>query len=184
MYMNEHRYRKTIEYNNFYEMLNTLYKKHSKKVAIKYSKKDDIIKITYSQLIKEISSLYKYYKRNSIKNMNIGIISENRYEYITVYLSSVFFNVIAPIDKEITHTDLSDLIKKFDIQILFYTNKTKDKVMSIVDDSMVNLINIDEKYQQIIQEEYPVDSFFEDVKKVDKDKFSVLAFTSGTTRRA
>ena len=115
--MNEHRYRKTIEYNNFYEMLNTLYKKHSKKVAIKYSKKDDIIKITYSQLIKEISSLYKYYKRNSIKNMNIGIISENRYEYITVYLSSVFFNVIAPIDKEITHTDLSDLIKKFDIQI-------------------------------------------------------------------
>ena len=92
--------------------------------------------------------------------------------------------MIAPIDKEITHTDLADLIKKFDIQVLFYTNKTKNKVMPIVDDSMINLINIDEKYQQIIQEEYSVDSFFEDVKKVDKDKFSVLAFTSGTTRRA
>ena len=51
--MKEYKYYKTIEYNNFYEMLNALYKKHSKKIAIKYSKRNDVIEITYNQLIKE-----------------------------------------------------------------------------------------------------------------------------------
>ena len=120
--MKEYKYYKTIEYNNFYEMLNALYKKHSKKIAIKYSKRNEVIEITYNQLIKEISSLYNYYKNNNIENLNIGIISENRYEYITAYLSSVFLNVIAPIDKEVTSDDLSKLIKKFDIKVLYYTN--------------------------------------------------------------
>ena len=180
--MKEYKYYKTIEYNNFYEMLNALYKKHSKKIAIKYSKRNDVIEITYNQLIKEISSLYNYYKNNNIENLNIGIISENRYEYITAYLSSVFLNVIAPIDKEITSDDLSKLIEKFDIKVMFYTNKTKETVLSAIKgNSTLKLINIDERYQYIIQDEYPVESFLQEVRFVDKDKFSVLAFTSGTT---
>ncbi|MGM9875299.1 MAG: AMP-binding protein, partial [Bacilli bacterium] len=97
-------------------------------------------------------------------------------------LSSVFLNVIAPIDKEITSIDLSNLIEKFDIKVLFYTNKTKDIVLSAIkDNSALKLINLDECYQYIIQKEYPAKKFLDEVKFVDKDKFSVLAFTSGTT---
>ncbi len=180
--MKEYKYYKTIEYNNFYEMLRALYEKHSKKIAIKYTKKTELVEITYHQLLKEISSLYLFYKKNSIANQNIGIISENRYEYITTYLSSVFLNVIAPIDKEITSVELKNLIDKFDIQVLFFTNKTKDTVLpAVCSDSHVKLVNIDESYQEIIQEEYPIPVFLEEVQVVERDKFSVLAFTSGTT---
>lgn len=45
---------------------------------------------------------------------NMGIISENRYEYIPIYLSSVFSNVIAPIDKEVTADILEKMLNKFE----------------------------------------------------------------------
>ena len=49
------------------------------------------------------------------------------------------------------------------------------------DNRTLKLINIDEKYQKLIKDDYPIEKFLDEVKLVDKDKFSVLAFTSGTT---
>lgn len=174
-------YYKTVEYNNFYEMLNVLYKDYSPKTAIKYVSKKDVVEISYQRLLEEISSLFHYYKSNGIDNCNIGIISENRYEYITLYLSSVFRNVIAPIDKEMTSDELTKLVEKFDIKVLFYTNKMRETVVPAISNETVTLINIDENYSDILQTEYPVDTFLEEISNVHKDKFSVLAFTSGTT---
>lgn len=61
--MKGYKYYKTIEYNNFYEMLHALYEKHSTKIANKYAKKTEATEITYHQLIKEISSLKSIVKR-------------------------------------------------------------------------------------------------------------------------
>lgn len=179
--MSEYPYNKTIIYNSFYEMLDGLYKNHSDNDAIRYFDKKNQVSYTYKEIIRQVSSLYKYYKLNNIDNTHIGIISENRYEYVTIYLSSVFLNVIAPIDKEIDCKSLKELTEKFEIKVLFYTNKTKEKVFSSVDIDNIKLINIDEVYSNIIQRDYPVPEFFNEIENVNKDKFSVLAFTSGTT---
>ena len=129
--------------------------------------------ITHKEFRDEINALGTALTKMGLRDKRIAVISENRYEYITAYLSSVFFNVIAPIDKEMTSADLSSLIEKFDIKVLFYTNKTKDTVLSAIkDNSTLRLINLDESYQYIIQEEYPVEKFFQEIKLVDKDKFS------------
>ena len=169
----------SIKYDSFYEMLYGLYNKHSNDIAIKYFLKKELISITYNNFIKEIASIYNYYKLNNIKNKNIGIISENRYEYITIYLSTVFDNVIAPIDKEIKEKELNDLIKKFDIEVLFYTNKTESLIKKT--NTSIKLINIDNSYNNIINNEYDINSFFSMTKNIKKHKFSTLAFTSGTT---
>lgn len=179
--MNKNKYYKSVEYNTFYEMLNNLYKKHSKKIAIKFFNKKELVNITYNKLIKEVSTLYNYLKNNEISNKNIGIISENRYEYITIYLSSVFDNVIAPIDKEITVDSLKFLLKKFDIEVLFYTTKMKEIVLPATEASLIKTINIDKEYQNILKNEYSLDLFFNSIKNIKKNKFSVLAFTSGAT---
>ena len=179
--MSEYPYNKTAIYNRFYEMLDGLYKKHLDNDAIKYFNKKEQVSYTYKEIISQISSLYKYYKISNINNKHIGIISENRYEYITIYLSSVFLNVIAPIDKEIDCKSLKELIEKFDIEVLFYTDKTKEKVLSSANNVNIKLINIDEEYSSIIKINYPVSEFLDEIKNINKDKFSVLAFTSGTT---
>lgn len=179
--MGEYPYNKTVIYNNFYEMLDGLYKNHSDNDAIRFFSKKEKVSYTYEEIISQISSLYKYYKISNIDNKHIGIISENRYEYITIYLSSVFLNVIAPIDKEIDCNSLKELIEKFEIEVLFYTNKTKEKVLSSVNKLNIKLINIDEDYSNIIKVDYPVPEFLSEIKDINRDKFSVLAFTSGTT---
>lgn len=170
------KYFKVVKYDNFYEMLYNTHKKYKNNIAIKY----DDISLTYNDLTKHVSSIYKYLKNNKINNKNIGIISENRYEYIPIYLSVVFNNVIAPIDKEITSDKLKRLLIKFDIKILFYTNKTK-KIIDDIKGIKITLINIDESFNSIINNEYDIKKFFNDIKNTDKNKFSTLAFTSGTT---
>ena len=88
--MHKKNYYKAAEYNSFYELLSSLYEKHTKDVAIRYMKKKDMVEITYQRMLQEISNLAGFYQSNGIENVNIGILSENRYEYITIYFSAVF----------------------------------------------------------------------------------------------
>lgn len=179
--MNKHAYHETVVYDNFYEMLHGLHRKHSGDTAIQFLKKNRLITFTYKELLEQVSSLFGYFIKREYRNCHIGILSENRYEYVAIYLASVFENVIAPIDKEITTEALESLLQQFDIKVLFYTNKTRKLVESLSEISGIEFINMDEVYDVIMQESYAVETFLETVKKVPKEKFSVLAFTSGTT---
>ncbi len=170
-----------VKYDNFHELLKGIYDNYSERTAIRFRKNGKETSITYDALIRQISDLYHFYKKNDIQNSNIGILSENRYEYITIYLAGVFQNVIAPIDRELTADGLASLIEKFDIKVLFYTDKTKEKLDALSGKDTLRLINIDADYQTITQEHYAPDSFFRDTEHTDSHKFSVLAFTSGTT---
>ncbi|MBE5880453.1 MAG: hypothetical protein E7288_10855 [Lachnospiraceae bacterium] len=174
-------YYKTIELNSFHEMLDFLYTEHAKDPAVRYMKKKDMIEISYLRMLQEISNLAAYYKSLGIENQNIGIFSENRYEYITIYLASAFRNVIAPVDKEMTSSELSGLVEKFDIKVLFYTDKTSESVLAAQLPEEVCLIYIDKEYPTLVAKDYPIGEFLRENADVDKDKFSVLAFTSGTT---
>ena len=100
------------EGSNFYDMLKDLYTIYKDNVAVRYRKEKNINKISFNDLISNICSMYNYYIENNIENLNIGIISENRYEYIVTYLSSVFSNVIAPLDKNLPREDLFKIIKE------------------------------------------------------------------------
>lgn len=170
-----------VKYENFHELLKGLYDNYSERTAIRFRKNGKETSITYDALIRQISDLYYFYKKNDIQNRNIGILSENRYEYITIYLASVFQNVAAPIDRELTADGLASLIGKFDIKVLFYTDKTKEKLDALSEKDTLRLINIDTDYQTITQDHYAPDLFFKDTEHTDSHKFSVLAFTSGTT---
>lgn len=179
--MKKNTYYETIEYNTFHEMLFSLYTNCAEVAAIRYMKKKDMVEITYGRMLQEISNLTGFYQANGMKNVHVGILSENRYEYITIYLSAVFQNVIAPIDKEMTGRDLEQLVEKFDIKVLFYTDKTKEILQKAELPETLGLFNLDECYGSIMEKEYPLEDFWKDTQNVQKDKFSVLAFTSGTT---
>lgn len=172
-------YFKIVRFDTFNELINGMYNEYGDRIAIKYYK-NSIVEITYKDLVCEISNIYNYFKINKISNKNIGIISENRYEYISLYLASVFDNVICPIDKEITSESLEKLVNKFDVDVLLYTNKMKDK-LSLLNKLKIRLINIDELYKEMISRSFSVDKLIKETKNIDKNKFSILCFTSGTT---
>ena len=168
------------EYENFHELLKGLHARYSGRTAIRFRKNGKETGITYDGLIQQVSGLYFFYKKNGIQDRNIGILSENRYEYVTIYLASVFRNVAAPIDRELTAAGLASLIEKFRIDVLFYTDRTKEKLDGLPGKDTLRLINIDASYQEITGEHCARDAFFKDTEHTDSDRFSVLAFTSGT----
>lgn len=172
-------YYKVVKYDSFYEMLYANYSRRCGKTAVKYRLNKIPYSVSFGELTEHICGLYRYYRQNGIENTNIGILSENRYEYIPIYLSAAFCNVAAPIDKEITSDMLKELLAKFDIRVLFYTDRTKEKAMSCASDILC--INIDREFCGIAGTSRDIDNFFEEIKKVDPRRFSVLAFTSGTT---
>lgn len=174
-----------VNYENFYELLKGLYDNYSERTAFRFRKNGKETSVTYDSLIRQVCDLYYFYQKNDIQNCNIGILSENRYEYVTIYLSGVFQNVVAPVDRELSADELAYLIEKFDIKVIFYTDKTKEKLDCLSDKGIgrdtLRRINIDESYQTIRQDHYDPDLFFRDTEHTDSDKFSVLSFTSGTT---
>ncbi len=176
----QYKYYKTRKDQDFHEMLLNVYNLYKNKIAVKYRQKNQIVEISYLKLIENICSFDNYYRRRGIDGVNIGIISENRYEYIPIYLGTVFSNVIAPIDKEMDEIKLRNLLEKFDIKILFFSNKTKNKAINSAEKLGIELINIDEECEKITANKSDIIEMFENIKNTPKDKFSVLGFTSGT----
>ena len=179
--MDKKPFHKAVEYNSFYEMLIAHNSKIPKKPAIRFFDKKTPITITYGEMIDQIARIWRFFQCNNISKDNIGIISENRYEYITIYLASVFDNAIVPVDKEITRDSLQKVLNKFDIKVLFYTNRTQKVVWEATEGMDIRLINIDSEYAGMIENKYSVSVFLQRVSSTDKDKCSVIALTSGTT---
>ena len=123
-------YLDTVIYDNFYEMLKGRYEDSKNKTAIRFMPNDKITDITYGDMVSQIAGIHAFYEEKGIKGKHIGIYSENRYEYITIYLATVMDNVIVPIDKELTETSLSDLLDDFDVDYLFVTDETNKKLES------------------------------------------------------
>ena len=181
-------YLDTVIYDNFYEMLKGRYENSAEKTAIRFMEKDEITNISYAEMIKETALIGLFYKEKGIEGKHIGIFSENRYEYITIYMATVMKNVIVPLDKEMTSENLSECVRDFDVDFLFVTDETKKKIDSDEFSKPDNLtiINIDEEsFKKVYSDESAdkeksIRDFFEYVKDTDKDRFAVLASTSGT----
>ena len=169
-------YFKAPTYENFNEMLCGLYEHSKNKTAIEYYQDDSLFKISYEELINEIANVYYYFKRSSVQGKHIAIVSENRYEYIVMYIASLFNNVIVPIDKELTKIQLLKLVEEFDIDKIICTNKTFEKVA----DCQVDCINLDESYSSMINSGNRIVDFLMETHNTDKDRFAVLVFSSGT----
>ena len=183
-------YLDTVIYDNFYEMLKGRYENSKNKTAIRFKATDEITDITYGGMVAEIAGIYSFYEEKGIKGKHIGIYSENRYEYITIYLATVMDNVIVPIDRELTAANLSVLLDDFDVDYLFVTDETNKKLESegFKKRDDLTVINIDDKdlrnyFTDIKDKDALVKNFLDAVKDTDKDRFAVLASTSGTDGR-
>lgn len=175
-------YLDTVIYDNFYELLRGRNESSGSMPAIKYRRKSEIISLSYHDMICQIAKVYFCLKERSLKGRHIAIVSENRYEYMIVYLAAIFDSVIVPLDKELDEETISDCFKRFDVDACFCTNKTAAKVK----ESGVSLINIDEEYESIVgnkSDDRLLEKFWEEVKDTDKDRFCTLASTSGTDGR-
>lgn len=174
-------YLDTVIYDTFYEMLSDRYQKSGEKTAVKYFNKDEIKSVTYKELIEQSACVYGFVENKGLKDCNIAIFSENKYEYIPLYLGLVSGNVVVPLDKEMDEETTRKCLIKFDIRAVFYSKRTEEKIKSAAKVSDIELLCIEESFPCILNTGFPAERFFENIKDTPKDRFSVLATTSGTS---
>ena len=190
-------YLDTVIYDNFSEMLKGRFEDSGAKTALKFLKGETVCEVSYESMVRQVASLYGFIKREALIGKHIGILSENRYEYIIIYLATVLDAVIVPMDKEADSETISDMICRFDVDAVWITDKTGAKIASGItgspedpakgmevsrdtDAGEIKKYSIDRDFPEIIKTEYPVEKFFEETGNTDKDRFAVLASTSGT----
>lgn len=134
-----------------------------------------------------------------LKGKRIAVIGENRYEWEVAYFSIVAgTGVVVPLDKALPENELESLIRRSEVEAIFYSKPYEPILKRLAKDSTVllkHLICFDAD-----KHEDGVYSFLELIEKgktlknqgdsafveanVNPDEMSIMLFTSGTTSQS
>ena len=174
-------YYESGDYNTLTEFMEYIAKKYSKKIAFKYlTNKNETVK-TYKDFYMESSSLAKELISRNYRNINIGILGENSYNWILAYMGvAMSGNTVVPIDKELDCSEVENIIKEADISVIFISDTYDDYILSL-SEVFPNLKIIAFK---------EIEKFLNSGKKIktrlpfiQPNKVSTIIFTSGTTSK-
>lgn len=186
--------------NDLKELVKGSVRKYGNATAFKFKDNEGkIAEKTYVEFDREIDYLGTALLSMGLKDSRISIISENRYEWGVCYFSIVNGTGVAvPMDKYLPKNEVDNLVKRGEVEAIFYSPSYHEMMQDIAQDNdtikyyicMENTVDIPcndarflifsdlvEKGKLLLDSG---DRTFIDTN-IDKDKMSILLFTSGTT---
>ena len=182
--------------NTVKELVDFAYNKYKTKKAITIES-DYIKNINYFNFRFDIYSMARVIKskENQIRNNKIAIISEFRYEFLVTYLASIMVNnAVILIDNKLSKNTMEKVIKKYNINTIFFSSTYKEKVLEIIKNNNCNnfnLINFDSEnqfpiieYEKLINlgryiENYSIDNLS---KEENREKSTIIVSLAGEKR--
>lgn len=179
--------------NTVKELVDFAYNKYKTKKAITIES-DYIKNINYFNFRFDIYSMARVIKskENQIRNNKIAIISEFRYEFLVTYLANIMVNnAVILIDNKLSKNALEKVIKKHNINTIFFSSTYKEKVLEIIKNNNCNnfnLINFDSEnqfpiieYEKLINigryiENYSIDNLS---KEENREKSTIIVSLAG-----
>ena len=171
--------------------------KYGNRVAYQIKKEDGSYKnITHKEVRQMINALGTALVNMELKGKRIAIISENRYEWEIAYLAIVCgTGIVVPLDKSLPENELKSLIKRSEIEAIFYSQKYEKMLEKIKNEGvgkLKHLISMDlEKHTKGNYSEKELIKVGKKLinqgnrkfldSKIDNEKMSIMLFTSGTT---
>lgn len=198
--MQNHKVYEISEIKNFRELLNKTVNKYPDNIAYKFKKdpKDTKVnEIKYKDFKRNIEELSTALIDMGLENKKIALISENRYEWCTSYLSITTSNmVVVPLDKALPEKELESLIVRSEVEAVIFEEKYKEIFKKVKENKksclnyyicMDNGENDIIDYNELLERGKKLlengDKRYENMR-VDENKMSVILFTSGTTSQA
>jgi len=185
---------KCEEITDLKDMLLKATKQYGDKILYESNNKE----ITYQEMQNKVNNLGTSLIEMDLKDKNIAIISENRYEWEIAYFAiTCGTGVVVPLDKSLTKTEIKTILKRAEIQAIFCSKKFEDVLIEIKQeleqlkyiisfDKEENDVNIN-SFNKIIEfGKKMIDSgnnTFIDAK-IDNKKVGAIMFTSGTTEKS
>ena len=179
--------------NTVKELVDFAYNKYKTKKAITIES-DYIKNINYFNFRFDIYSMARVIKskENQIRNNKIAIISEFRYEFLVTYLANIMVNnTVILIDNKLSKNAMEKIIKKHNINTIFFSSTYKEKVLEIIKNNNCNnfnLINFDSEnqfpiieYEKLINigryiENYSIDNLS---KEENREKSTIIVSLAG-----
>ncbi len=157
----------------------------------KENSRSEVQSRTYREFSDDVLALEIGLAKVGIKKAHISVLSENRYEWINVFLSVLKSDsVLIPIDKELTFDSILYVAKHSDCRVLFFSKKFK----KIIPDIMKEIPEI-EYYIGFDEEEHDGNILsFKKIMELGKENIfeppsydktmqdmKMIVYTSGTT---
>ena len=179
--------------NTVKELVDFAYNRYKTKKAITIES-DYIKNINYFNFRFDIYSMARVIKskENQIRNNKIAIISEFRYEFLVTYLANIMVNnAVILIDNKLSKNTIEKVIKKYNINTIFFSSTYKEKVLEIIKNNNCNnfnLINFDSEnqfpiieYEKLINigryiENYSIDNLS---KEENRKKSTIIVSLAG-----
>jgi len=189
---------KADKYSNLKEMLQKSGEKYGDRPAYIFKTEEEgkFKEISHKEFREDIDALGTSLINMGLKDKKIAVISENRYEWGLAYLAVVAgTGVIVPLDKALPDNEIESLIKRSEVEAIFYSSKYDNIMKEIKELGNTNVkyfisMDLDKKEEDI----YSQRELIEEGKKlirsgnrdfldaeIDEEKMSIMLFTSGTT---
>ena len=150
----------------------------------------DVVKKSYIAMRDDVRALAMRMLELGMGEKHIALIGKLTYEWITVYYATMAINaVLVPLDREWGGAELAETAKMADISFVFADADIKEKA-----DEVKEAIGAETVYYNSFNGEGSVGELMQEGKKlfsedstpyfateIDRDKMSLLVFTSGTT---
>lgn len=155
--------------------------------------------ISYKDFSKDVNALGTSLINLDMKDKRIAIISENRYEWAVAYLAVVCgTGIVVPMDKSLPENEIRNLIERSEVDAIIFSSKY-DEIMKRVRNDEISKIkyyismDLSKESEKILSQRELTekgkkllsdgDKRFVDAK-IDREKMSIMLFTSGTTAKS
>ena len=152
--------------------------------------------ITYDKLLKDIQAFGTDLYKLGLKDKRVAVIGRNRYEWIVAHLSVLLGGMVSvPLDKELKIDELENSLIRSEVEAIVFDEKYVELIEELKQRGNTKI------KEYICMSEIPeyrsVDMLIKDGQKylrsgykdylnckIDKNKMSILLFTSGTTSKS
>lgn len=196
-YLSKNKLYKEDKVDDYRELVEKCAKKYGNDIAFSYKNESKkIIDVSYIQFKDDIEKFGTSLLDLDFHEKKIGLIAPDRYEWCVSYLAIVNSNNIAvPLDFALPDTEIENLINRSGIECIVFDTKYTELIKSIIKNKTSNLkyavcFDYDKEEHNILSYKKLLYKGQELIKngnksykdiKIDKDKMSILLFTSGTT---
>lgn len=196
-YLSNRKLYKEDEVTNYRDLVDKCAEKYKDSIAFSY--KDNLKKmvdVSFREFKKDVEGFGTALLNQGLKEKKIGLIAPDRYEWCVVYLAIVNSNnIVVPLDYALPDSEIENLIIRSNIECIAFDIKYASLIKSIIKNKTSTLkyaicFDYDEEeskifsYKKLLYKGQRLiengDNRYKNIK-VDKDKMSILLFTSGTT---
>lgn len=184
------------EITDLKDMLNSSCELYGERIAFlnKDAPGESYREIKYKEYKDDVESLGTAFLSLGLKDKNIAVIGENRYEWAVTYLAVLNgVGTIVPLDKELPESEIETLMTRANVSAIIYSNRKKEHIdnikervdfveyyISMDDEGEDNYKGLIEKGKQLLKEG---NRDFIDAK-IDNKAARIILFTSGTTSQS